>query len=234
MKSRNIGIIQARMGATRFPGKMLAKLGDLPVIEWVVRRMLRSKTLTQLVLATSDAVADDVLADFALRLGILVFRGSESDVLSRFVGAARMANADNIVRICADNPFIDPNEVDRLVRYFVDCHCDYACNHQDRLGSGYADGFGAEILSVATLNKIAIDAKAACHREHVTLYLWEHSNEFTLCSLAAPNELAFPELCFDVNVPADLANLEGLVNAGVDIETAASNIIRLAQMNSRA
>jgi aminopeptidase-like protein/spore coat polysaccharide biosynthesis protein SpsF (cytidylyltransferase family) len=221
------------MGSTRFPGKMLARLGGIPLLEWVVRRLRRVTTLAQVVLATSDGVADDALAKLATSLGVVVFRGSELDVLGRFVGAARLAHADNIVRICADNPFIDPREVDRLIRYFVDSHCDYACNHQDRLGSGYADGFGAEILSAALLEQIAADATEACHREHATRYLWDHANEYTLRAPTAPSDLAFPELRFDVDAPADLTSLEALVRAGVSIETSASDIVRIAQANHR-
>jgi|GEM_PF-137202 len=234
MKSRNVAIIQARMGSSRFRGKMLARLGGIPLLEWVVRRLLRAATLAQVVLATSDRDSDDALADLATSLGIAVFRGSETDVLGRFAGAASMAGADNVVRICADNPFIDPAEVDRLVKYFADSSCDYACNHQDRLGSNYADGFGAEILSAALLEKIAANALEARHREHVTLYLWDHASEYTLTSVAAPAELAFPKLRFDVDTPDDLANLEVLVRAGVAIDTPAPDIIRIAQENHRA
>jgi len=233
MNPRNVAIIQARMGSSRFPGKMLARLGGIPLLEWVVRRLLRATTLAQVVLATSDRDSDDALAELATRLGIAVFRGSEADVLGRFVGAASMARADNVVRICADNPFIDPAEVDRLVRYFAEIPCDYACNHQDRLGSGYADGFGAEILSAALLEKIAANALEVRHREHVTLYLWDHASEYTLNAVAAPAELAFPKLRFDVDTPDDLANLEVLVGAGVAIETTACDIIRIAQENYR-
>jgi len=233
MNPRNVAVIQARMGSSRFPGKMLARLGGIPLLEWVVRRLLRAASLAQVVLATSDRDSDDALAELATNLGIAVFRGSEADVLGRFVGAASMAGADNVVRICADNPFIDPAEVDRLARYFAENPCDYACNHQDRLGSNYADGFGAEILSAALLEKIAAHALEVRHREHVTLSLWDHASEYTLTAVAAPAELAFPELRFDVDTPDDLANLEVLVRAGVAIETPARDIIRIARQNRR-
>ena len=229
MSSRNIAIVQARMGSSRFPGKMLARLGGVPLLEWVVRRLLRATTLTQVVLATSDSTADDALAELAARLDIAVFRGSETDVLDRFIGAAKLARADNVMRVCADNPFIDPGEVDRLVSFFAVNHCDYACNHQNRLGSDYADGFGAEILSAALLEKMAANATDARHREHATLYIWDHANEYSLCAPVAPADLAYPALRFDVDTPADLENLEALVSAGVNINTAASDIVRIAR-----
>ena len=231
MSTRNVAIIQARMGSSRFPGKMLARLGDIPLLEWVLRRLQRATTLAQILLATSDGAADDPLVELATRLGVTVFRGSEFDVLGRFVGAAKMARADNIVRICADNPFIDPGEIDRLVKFFADYPCDYACNHQDRLGSGYADGFGAEILSADLLEKIASAATEECHREHVTLYLWDHASEYTLRALSAPADLAFPELRFDIDIPTDLENLDALVCAGVETNTSASEIVRITRAN---
>lgn len=233
MTPRNVAIIQARMGSSRFPGKMLARLGGVPLLEWVVRRLLRATTLAQVVLATSDGAADDALAELATCLGIVVFRGSEADVLGRFVGAARLARADHVVRICADNPFIDPGEVDRLVSYFVENPCDYACNHQDRLGSGYADGFGAEILSAALLEKMAAVATDSRHREHATLYLWDHMQEYHLNAVPSPQELVFPELRFDVDAPADLDNLAAMVRSGVSIDTPANEIVRIAHASRR-
>lgn len=233
MSPRNVAVIQARMGSSRFPGKMLAKLGGISLLEWVVRRLMRATSLAQIVLATSDRDSDDVLAELAMKLGIVVFRGSESDVLGRFVGAAHMVGADNIVRICADNPFIDPAEIDRLVGYFADNPCDYACNHQDRLGSNQADGFGAEILSAALLTRIAENAHELRHREHVTLYLWDHASQYKLKALTAPSGLAFPALRFDVDSPADLEYLETLVRAEVAIETSARDIIRIARQKQR-
>lgn len=233
MSVRNVAIIQARMGSTRFPGKMLAQLGGIPLLEWVVRRVACAATLAQVVLATSDRESDDALAKIAVSLGIAVFRGSEADVLGRFVGAAKMAGASNVVRICADNPFIDAGEIDRLVKYFTGCPCDYACNHQDRLGSGYADGFGAEILSATLLKKLASIAVESRHREHATLYLWDHESEYEMRSIAAPAELAFPELRFDIDTAENLVRLEALIRAGVTIETPARHIIEMAKIGSQ-
>jgi aminopeptidase-like protein/spore coat polysaccharide biosynthesis protein SpsF (cytidylyltransferase family) len=225
----NVAIIQARMGSSRFPGKMLAQLGGVTILEWVIRRLLCASTLTEVVLATSYEAADEALVDLASRLGIKVFRGSESDVLSRIIGAAKLVQADNVIRICADNPFVDSREIDSLVNSFMRSPCDYACNHQDRLGSNYADGFGAEILSLELLEDIAAKTSEARYREHATLFLWDHSSDYDFRILNAPASLAFPELRFDVDNPADLSYLESLVSAGVTIQTTASEIIRIAQ-----
>lgn len=232
--TRVIALVQARMGSTRFPGKMLASLGGRPLLEWVLLRVRAARRLDAVVLATSDQPADDPLAGLAERLGVTVFRGDESDVLGRFAAAAKANAADLVVRVCADNPFIDPGEIDRLIAAFQAEPCDYACNHQDRLGSRYADGFGAEILSAALLEKMAADATQASHREHATLYLWDHANEYRLRAPAAPAALAFPELRFDVDAPADLEHLAVLVRAGVGIDTAAGEVVRIAQAIRRS
>ena len=232
MNPRNVAIIQARMGSSRFPGKMLALLGNIPLLEWVVRRLLRATTLAQVVLATSDCDRDDDLAELAISLGITVFRGSEEDVLGRFFGAASMAGADNVIRVCADNPFVDPVEVDRLVSYFVENPCDYACNHQDRLGNGYADGFGAEIFSLSLLARLAGIVNEPRYREHVTLYLWDHQAEFHIKAVTPPMELKHPTMRFDVDRPEDLVVLAKLIDEGVMIDTSAIRIIKMAQTST--
>lgn len=214
-------LIQARMGSTRFPGKMLAKLAGYPVLEWVLHRTSKAQLVDRIVLATTDQSRDDPLVELAKGLGISAYRGSESDVLERFAAAAREFDASDVVRICADNPFIDPVEVDRLVRYYFDNPCDYACNHQDRLGSAYADGFGAEILSNTLLQKISGLAVAPQHREHATSYLWDHLADYKLLAVPAPNELAYPALSFDVDTPADLLYLNAIAGMrGIDVTAA--------------
>lgn len=228
--SRVVALIQARMGSTRFPGKMLADLGGHPILEWVLTRVSKAQLIDSVVLATTTLSHDDALVALAKKLGIEVFRGSETDVLGRFAAAAKHYQADIVVRICADNPFTDPNEIDRLINYYRANQCDYACNHQDRLGSAYPDGFGAEIISNKLLQQIALISSDARHREHATLYLWEHSEQFTMLALPAPSGLSFPEFRFDVDTLADLEHLEVLVEAGVNFEAPANDIVRIAQM----
>ena len=223
---KTVALVQARMGSTRFPGKMLQLLGKHPILEWVLRRVSRAKCIDEVVLATSDRPIDDPLVELAKHLGTQVFRGSEADVLGRFAAAAEHSHADTVLRICADNPFVDPDELDRLVRKFSENFCDYACNHQDRLGSRYADGFGAEILSNHLLQQIAKVAKEPKHREHVTLYLWDHAEQFTLHPIHAPPKLAYPDMRFDVDTPFDLIQLRTLLLNGVNLTSGANQIIK--------
>ena len=231
-QARVVALVQARMGSSRFPGKMLELLGDYPLLEWVLRRVGRASKLDQVVLATSDQPKDDALVELAENLGFAHFRGSEEDVLGRFVGAAEQYEAEEIVRVCADNPFVDPGEIDRLVTEYQQNPCDYACNHLDRLGSGYADGFGAEILSNSLLQQIAKFAKELKYREHCTLYLWDHADSYTLYPIQAPPELAFQNLRFDVDTKNDLEILNKVIVKKICLNSSAKQIIQLYSESS--
>lgn len=223
-----VAIIQARMGSSRLPGKMMMKLAGIPIIEWVVRRVQGAALLDDIVVATSEAAIDDELALYAKNLGVKVFRGREANVLDRFIKAAEYCEADAIVRICADNPLIDPGEIDRLIQDYNNGGADYVCNHQDRLGSGYADGFGAEIFKFSLLKSIDKTELSHLYREHVTLYFWDHMEQISVRSLQAPSSLNFPKLKFDVDTFEDFLVLETLIENGVSITSKANEIIKIA------
>lgn len=234
MKPRTVAIVQARMGSARFPGKMLAHLGGHPLLEWVLRRVSRAQQVDETVLATSTESRDDALAALAAQIGVRTCRGDESDVLGRFVSAAETSNAAWVVRVCADNPLIDPGEIDRLITFFQERACDYACNHMARLDGRYADGFGAEILSAELLRQIANKTRETKHREHVTLYLWDHAAEYRVLAVPAPREVSCPEMRFDVDTLSDLVGLEKLIAAGVNLDTPAAQIVALKQAQNAA
>ena len=156
------------MGSERFPGKMAADLGGYPIIDWVLQRVRISKTLHKIILATSTNPENDFLASRAEEYEIEVFRGTETDVLSRFVTVAELYNASIIARICADNPFICSTEIDRIVNTFLEKRPDYAFNHIPHMGNNYVNGLGAEVLSRYILNTIANQTQLSSHREHVT------------------------------------------------------------------
>jgi len=229
MRPRTVALVQARMGSSRFPGKMLAPLGGRPLLHWVLARLQRARGLDAVVLATSELPRDQPLVALARGLGLAAFTGSESDVLGRFAAAAEAHGAQRVVRVCADNPFICPGEVDRLLGFFDGAGADYACNHLDRLGSGYADGFGAEVLGADLLQRLHRSTVLPRHREHVTLYLWDHAGDFRLAAPPAPAALAHPALRFDVDQPAHLAALEALrARAGLDLNSPAAEVVAAA------
>ena len=209
--TRVVAVVQARMGSQRFPGKMLAKLGDRELLSWVLTRVCDAKQIDQVVLATSDSRDDDQLADAASSFDALVVRGSQDDVLDRFVQSAKISRADFVVRVCADNPFVAAEEIDRLVAAHKSGDFDYSCNHQQRLKNRYADGFGAEILSTALLNNIADSTTQQLHREHVTSYIWDNASKYKIQAVDAPAELAFPEIKLDIDTPQEMQQLNEFV-----------------------
>ena len=223
--SRVVAIVQARMGSKRLPGKMLEKLGDQLVIEWVLLRLKKCKHLNEIILATSTLAADDVLEEVALNHKIKVFRGSEKNVLERYICASNSVKAETIVRVCADNPFVDPVEIDRLVKFYQTEKCSYACNHQNKFGSNYADGFGAEIFDLSLLLDIKNCTTLKDDCEHVTLYLWKNPEKYVIKALSAPPKIARPDLRFDVDSKEDLEKLRKIVSLGINLETLAAEII---------
>ena len=224
--TRVVAVVQARMGSQRFPGKMLSQLGEHTLLDWVLQRVLRSTQVDQVILATSTNSEDDKLVSAALRLEVDSIRGSEADVLSRFLLAADDSQADLVVRVCADNPFIAPEELDRLIVDHRGKSVDYSCNHQQKLTNKYADGFGAEIFSRDLLKKLAIQTTQQAHREHVTSYIWDNQKEFKINAVTAPAELAFPEVKLDIDTPAELVILNEFVRQySVKIETKAAEIV---------
>lgn len=225
---RAIAIVQARFGSMRFPGKMLQFLGHFPILHWVLHRVNRAKGIHKVILATSDHPRDLPLKKVADEIGVETFFGDEQDVLHRFSEAAKGHDANAVIRICGDNPFICPIEIERLVRFHRDNDYSYSFNHQDRLGSGYADGFGAEIMDYALLEELNRNVRHRDEREHLTLNIWRQADAATKIGiLAAPRELAFPDLRFDIDEPADLVNLLKLCDAGINLESTATEIVQL-------
>lgn len=213
------------MGSSRFPGKMLRPLGSMPILSWVIQRVKRAQTLHAVVVATTTAQVDDPIAQLSANLGVYVFRGSESDVLGRFTAAAALYEASAVVRVCADNPFVDPGEIDRLVSSFIEQDADYSFNHQDRLGSKYADGFGAEVMRRGVLDQLSRVAKSPAHREHVTAALHDGTMACRMLAITPPAALEHPELRFDVDTPEDLERLAVLVAAGIHDRSSAAQIV---------
>ena len=229
---RTVAIVQARMGSSRLPGKMMMDLCGQPLLHWVLSRVKKTKLVDSTLLATSDAEKDNPLAELAQQLNVPVFRGRETDVLGRFLAAAHMAKADRVVRVCGDNPLIDPEEIDRLVEFFEkiqqlksNANNLYAFNFASKMGNGYPDGFGAEILSTTLLEELARLDVQPSSREHVTAYIWNHPEQFMIRTFSAPKEIAYPLVKLDVDSQEDLDKLIALC-AQLDKDSSAHEIIQ--------
>ena len=231
--TRTIAVIQARLGSQRFPAKMLADLGGHSVLEWVVTRVRRSTLVDRMVVATTQETLDDRLVAECQRLGVEVKRGSTNDVLGRFVSAIEGDAADAVVRICADNPFVDPGCVDQVIREFRESGAEYAFNHRPFGDCNYADGFGAEVVSRRLLEQIHDSQLTEQQREHVTLSIVDGSVRASTHACRAPSELAYPQHRFDVDEPSDLGRLSQLVIANhLNLKSSAVHIMQAADSSS--
>lgn len=200
---KTLGIIQARMGSTRLPNKMLLILHGYSIIEWVIKRTMKSSLLDDLVVAIPDTSENDVLELEILKLGAKVFRGEENDVLSRFYFAAKENKATHVVRVCADNPLIDSNEIDNLVKYYFQNPCDYAYNNVPK-NNNYPDGLGAEIVSFKTLKYLFETTSQIQHREHIFNYIWGNMDQYTIRTFNPPcQEIQCPDLKLDLDTQND-------------------------------
>src|SRR5688500_8743591 len=146
-----VAVVQARAGSTRLPGKVLMELAGRPMLAQILRRVAAASRVDEVVLATSDLERDDPVAAVAEAEGVAVFRGSEEDVLARFVGAARSADADVVMRITGDCPLIAPEVIDAVVARLVDEGADYASNVLRRT---FPKGLDAEALTMDALERI--------------------------------------------------------------------------------
>lgn len=227
--NRAVAVIQARLGSQRFPGKMLADLGGRPVLEWVVRRVQASRLVDRIIVATTLEPLDDRLFEECRRLGVETFRGSTNDVLRRFVDAIEGDAATEVVRICADNPFIDPECIDQVIREYRSSVAQYAFNHRPAAACNYADGFGAEVISTTLLRQLSTSTTSSAHREHVTLAIVDGTVAAVVHACTTVGPLARPDLRFDVDTPDDLETLRRIVlGIGNDCVAPAAKILEAA------
>jgi spore coat polysaccharide biosynthesis protein SpsF len=180
-----VAIIQARMGSTRLPGKVLAEIEGHPMLWHVVQRVQTAKSLDCAVVATTTGRDDNVIADFCRECGFHCFRGSERDVLDRYYSAARHYRAEAIVRITSDCPLIDPQIVDSVVHAFTSQQPDYASNCIERT---FPRGLDTEILTMRALESTWCDAVYDHQREHVTAYIYENPKKFNILSIKGDDD----------------------------------------------
>jgi len=171
---RIIAVIQARMGSSRLPGKVLLDLGGQPMLARVVERVRRAHSLNDVLVATTSEAQDDRVAEFCQALGTPVYRGSDHDVLDRFYQAARICEAEAIVRITADCPVIDPVEVDHTVGKFLRSGSDFTTNRlPPPWHRTYPIGLDTEVCTFNALERAWKEADQAFQREHVMPYFYE-------------------------------------------------------------
>jgi len=169
-------IIQARMGSTRLPGKVLMTLCEKSVLENIIDNLLKSKYIKKVIIATTDTSEDDEIEFVISKTNATVFRGSESDVLDRYYNAAKINKIKNVIRITGDNPIIDYRLLDECIEKFYNNKIDYFRTEELPLGMGF------EIFTFDALEKAHLNATKSYEREHVTPYLYDTNNKFNMLS----------------------------------------------------
>ncbi len=198
-------VIQARAGSTRLPAKVLADLGGRPVLEWVVRAARAASQVDEVIVATSTLAGDDVVADLAGSLGVAVVRGSEDDVLSRFVSALDAYPCDAIVRLTADCPLLDPTLIDAVAGAWAAApSLDYVSTV---LARSLPRGMDIELVTAQTLR--AVDRMAVGHdRVHVTSAVYADPTAYRMLGLCVTPPAT--DLRVTLDTAEDLALLRAL------------------------
>jgi spore coat polysaccharide biosynthesis protein SpsF len=202
MKTKKIiAIIQARVGSTRLPGKVLKKISKKPVIWHVLNRVRLSKKIDDVIVAIPSTAENDILEDFIKKLKFSYFRGSEEDVLSRYYNTASRFNGEIIVRITSDCPLIDPEVVDMVIQEHINSNADYTSNTIKRT---FPRGLDTEVFNYNTIEAAYNKARKDYEREHVTPYIYENPEVFTLNSIEAKGKLNRPDLRLTLDTKEDL------------------------------
>lgn len=214
-----IAIIQARLGSSRLPGKVLLDIAGKPMLSRVVSRLRRSALLDGLVVATTVDALDEPLVEFCRDNGYVCLRGSQFDVLDRYYQAAREMQATNVVRITADCPLIDPGLVDQVVHEFMRTGVDFAANRlPPPFGRTYPIGLDIEICSFKALERAWQEADQPYQREHVMPYFYEDTalQKISPTLSQATTGRGFKVLLMDHD--PDLGTLRWTVDTAADLE----------------
>jgi spore coat polysaccharide biosynthesis protein SpsF len=188
-------IIQARMGSTRLPGKVLRRLGDHSMLEAILCRVREARRVDKIIVATTTLAKDDAIARLCAKLHTECFRGSPENVLSRYYKAAKASSADIIIRLTGDNPLVDPKIVDQAVAEFLGKASRRKAEFLTT--TGYPIGINIEMMTFECLRKLVSLARRADELEHVTLYIHRHSRRFRVACVNSPIALGTLRLTVD-------------------------------------
>lgn len=173
---KTTAIIQARMGSSRLPGKILINLMGKTILQHVIERVLQVKSIQEVIIATTTLEQDNVVIDEALKCGVDYFRGSVDDVLSRYYFAAKKSRTDIVVRITSDCPLIDPIVTENIINFYKEKMVfDLVTNAGSESNRTFPRGLDTEVFSFDTLEKAYKKADKQYQREHVTPYIYENS-----------------------------------------------------------
>ncbi|MBD3859037.1 glycosyltransferase family protein [Bacillus sp. 28A-2] len=223
-------IIQARMGSTRLPKKVMKPIGGMALIDFIVERVKQSNHYNHktqnLMIATTVEAEDDILAHYCLSKGYKVFRGSEMDVLQRFAQIVRQFEPQTVVRLTGDNPFIDPALLSKMLERHRQEKADYTYTNGTPLG------ISGEMIAAPILSDIDNFLLTQPEREHVTLYIRKHPEQFHLQLFTPPKELAYPAYRFTIDTEEDYVFATRLLEkAGGSIAVPAAKLISICEQD---
>lgn len=208
-KPRVVAIIQARMGSSRLPGKVLLPLAGKPMLQWVIERVRRAKLVDEVMVATTDQPEDAVIQKFCQDFQVACYRGSQFDVLDRYYQAAKQAVAEIVVRVTADCPVIDPEEIDILLQEFLSRGVDFAANRlPPPWHRTFPIGLDTEVVRMDGLETAWRDATEKHDREHVMPYFYEEQGRFDIYYHNTSPD--YGEYRWTVDTPEDLTALEAI------------------------
>lgn len=200
-KYKVVATIEARMGATRLPGKVMMPIMGRPMLAIMIERVKLATRVDEIVVATTIKSNDNIIARLAKKSGVGWFRGSEDDVLSRVLGAAKKYQADIIVELTGDCPLIDPLQIDEGIDYFLTHEFDYVanCTSERRVPTG----FDIQVFWTKALARSSQQTDDPYDHEHVSLYMWEHPKKFKI-GVFGPERKFPPDLRLSVDTDKDL------------------------------
>jgi spore coat polysaccharide biosynthesis protein SpsF len=198
---RVVAIVQARMGSTRLPGKVLKDIAGKPTLWHVINRLKESQLIDQIVIATTAKAEDQAIVALAADSGVKSYVGAEDDVLDRYFQAAKKYRADVIVRVTSDCPLLDPDIVDKVIKYFMENSYEYVSNTwssaQGDSKQTYPVGLDTEVFSFEAIERAWKDAKLLSEREHVTPFIWKNSKIFKIGHVGYDKDLYYMRWTLD-------------------------------------
>lgn len=241
---KSIIIIQARMGSHRLPGKVMMKINEKPLLHYLINQIKNCKN-KEIIVATSILKDDDVIENYAKKMGVNTFRGSENDVLDRFYKCAKNYNCDAIIRISADSPLLDYQIVEKCISKFESNYFDYCSNTIKKYNdkwiehfNGFPKGYAVEIIRFTALEKAWKESISHSDREHVTEYIWHNPQKFQLGNFEHSDDLSNIRLVVDY--PNDFKLIKKIIESFPentifsldDVITFLKNNLNLTKINS--
>ncbi len=189
-----VATIEARISSSRLSGKTMKKILDKPVLQLLIERIKNCKSIDEIIIATSKNLENDIIEKLARELQIKCYRGSENDVLERVLNAAKSVNGDIIVELWGDNPLVDSDMINKLVRYYEKNEYDCIGTNIPNFKKTFPIGLTMLIFSTEILEQVEKITNNPYDRENVSNYIYEHPEKYKIASLPCPFELNYPNL----------------------------------------